>query len=290
MKKPVLLVTGASGQLGQLVLANLIKLASDHKIIGTTRHPESLQGFADTGVEIRALDFDSPVEEIAKSFSGVDRVLLISTNDFSKRLEQHKKAIEAAKQAKVKRILYTSWLNTDTSKSLVASDHYSTEKYIIESGIEHTFLRNSFYAENIAQTIQGALARGSFVGAAGNGAISYITREDCALAATQALLNHSGRSYTINIAGPEAFSYQQLAQLLSEFKGAPVVYTNLAPEKLQETYIQYGLPKEFAHLLVDFDLSAQRGELQPTNKDLSTLLGKQPIKLKEYIAQNFSKT
>ena len=158
-----ILVTGAAGHFGRSVIAHLLTTykVPASQIIAATRRPEGLADLAKQGVTVRAADFDSP--DLAKSFSGAKRLLIISTDSMEggKRLAQHVNAVDAAKQAGVAHLVYTSMPMPDAASPIVfAGDHRGTEEAIIASGISHTILRNSWYMENLAMSLPSALASG----------------------------------------------------------------------------------------------------------------------------------
>ncbi len=281
-----ILVAGASGQLGELVLQELLKLTDAKRVIATSRTPEKLSQYAKQGVEVRALDLNADIEQVKQAFSGAKKVLLISTNDIGNRLPQHKKAVQAAKGAGVEHILYTSWLRTDMSKAMVAYDHRETEKAILDSGLKYTFLRNSYYTDNLEQTLKTALQIGKIFGANGTGKASFVTRQDCASAAAHALVSNQAVDRVIDVSGPEAIDFVELAKRASSFFGKPIEYINLSATELEEMYkTTAGLPEFIAKLLVDFDLSIQRGEIDYVSADVSKLIGREGQKVEEYFKQ-----
>ena len=176
-------ITGATGQLGRLVVENLKKKVAADSIIALVRNPEKATDF---GVEARAFDY-TKADGLVASLQGIDKLLLISGNELGQRLTQHKAVIEAAKQAGVAQIIYTSILHADSSPLSLAIEHLATENEIRVSGLTHTILRNGWYTENYTGSIKGAIAAGAFIGNAGKGKIASAARVDYAEAAAVVL-------------------------------------------------------------------------------------------------------
>jgi NAD(P)H dehydrogenase (quinone) len=280
-----ILVTGASGKLAQLTLAALLK-GGQNNLIATTRDPSKLDGLSTKGVDVRRADFKNPAG-LAEAFEGATRVLLISTPDTGERVEHHKNAVTAAKAAGVKHIMYTSLVNLEESIAVVAPDHTATEKDIKESGLKYTFLRNNTYAENLLFSLPGALETGTLHGCAGNGKVSYVTRLDCANAAAGALINASDCENTVwDITGSQAYSYAELAALVSEIKNKKVVYRDLSTEEYKAVLIKSGLPEKYASLFASFDLSTKNGDVAMVSGAVRKLTGKQPMGLPEFLKTN----
>lgn len=283
-----ILVTGASGHLGQLVLEDLLK-AGQRDLIGTTRDPDKLAHLAQKGVEIRAADFKN-TSSLVEAFRGATRLLLISTADVGHRIDQHKNAIDAAKKAGVKHIIYTSWPNTENSPALVAPDHAATEKLIKESGLKYTFLRNNPYTENLFYTLPNAIESGKLFGCAGDGKISYVMRADCASAAAGALINaEKYENIHFDITGPKAYSYPELLKVLNEVTGKKVTYIDLSPEEFKAGSINSGLPELYAQLFASFDLAAKQGDSGRVTDAVQKLSGKAAIDIHAFLKANFKK-
>src|SRR5687768_3902879 len=190
-------VTGATGQLGRIVIQKLKQKVAGEKIVALAR---SKQKAADLGVEVREADYDRP-ETLASALQGVDTLLLISGSEVGKRAPQHTNVISAAKQAGVKWIVYTSILRADKSTISLAGEHLATEKALKESGIPFTLLRNGWYTENYTGSIPGALAGGALAGSAGNGKISSAARADFAEAAVAVLTGSGQQGKVYELAG-----------------------------------------------------------------------------------------
>lgn len=285
MSTPTLAITGASGQLGQLVLAALLKKVPAERIIAAARTPSKLDGFVARGVTVREADYDKP-ETLAAAFSGVDRLLLISASEIGKRVAQHKAVIEAAKAAGVKLLVYTSLLHADTSPISLAEEHRQTETMIKESGIPYVILRNGWYTENYTVSIPMALQHKALLGSAGEGRISSATRADFAEAAAVVLssdADHAGKVY--ELAGDEAYTLAELAAEISRQAGQEVVYQDMPEEAYKGVLLQAGLPEPVAAMIASSDAHAGRGALFDNARQLSKLIGRPTTSLSEAVAQ-----
>ncbi|WP_353739215.1 SDR family oxidoreductase [Sphingomonas sp. NIBR02145] len=265
----IIAITGATGQLGRLTVEKLkAKLPAD-QIVALVRSPEKA---ADLGVPARAFDYNQP-ETLAAALAGIDTLLLISSSEVGKREAQHAAVIEAAKQAGVGRIVYTSLLRADTSRLSLAGEHLFTEKAIAASGIPYTFLRNGWYTENYAAGVQGAVAHGALIGAAGQGRIAAAARADYADAAV-AVLTGTGHENTIyELAGDTAFTLADLAAEISRQTGRDIPFHNLAPAEYAAALTGAGVPAPFAEMLAGWDVEIAQGALFDDGRVLSKLTG-----------------
>ena len=234
-------VTGATGQLGRLVIQSLPN-ASGEKIVALVRSPEKA---ADLGVETRAFDYARP-DTLAPALSGIETLLLISSSEVGQREAQHRNVIEAAQGTGLKRIVYTSILHADRTPISLGEEHRATEVALASSGLLVTILRNGWYAENYTASIPAALANGAFVGSAGEGRISLATRADYAEAAAVVLTaeGHEGQLY--ELAGDEAVTLTDLAAEISRQTGRDIPYRDLPQAEYAAILTQAGLPDSVA--------------------------------------------
>ncbi|MDQ6525402.1 NAD(P)H-binding protein [Nocardioides sp. LHD-245] len=267
-----LVVTGATGQLGHLVVTSLLaKGVPAERIVALGRDEERLARLADLGVATRRVDY-ADLAALADAVAGAERVLLISGSEVGQRLPQHQNVIDAAKAAGVDLLAYTSIANADTSGIVLAAEHQATEDAIVASGLPHTFLRNSWYLENYTGQLATYAEHGSVLGAAGDGRVSAATRADFAEAAAAALLLE--RPKAVYELGGAAFSLKELAATVGDVLGRDVTYTDLPAEELTKVLVGAGLPEAYAAVLADADLGLGRGELYVEPDDLETLLGR----------------
>jgi NAD(P)H dehydrogenase (quinone) len=273
-------ITGATGQLGRLVVEKLKAKVPASEIIALARTPEKASGL---GVEAREADYERP-ETLERALKGVDTLLLVSSNEVGKRAAQHRNVIEAAKKAGVGRVVYTSLLHADTSPLDLAEEHLATEEALKESGLPYTILRNGWYTENYTGSIPGALAGGAFLGSAGEGRISSATRADFAEAAVAVLTTeeHEGRTY--ELAGDDAWTLSDLAAEISRQSGGEVHYKNLSEGEYAAALKDFGLPEGLARMIAGWDVGASRGALFDDSRQLSKLTGRPTTPLSVAVA------
>lgn len=274
-------VTGATGQLGRLVIERLKAAApAGEAVIALARDPAK---GADLGVDVREADYDRP-ETLAAALAGVDTLLLISSSEVGAREAHHRNVIEAAKAAGVKRIVYTSLLHADTSTLSLAEEHRVTEALLRASGVPFTILRNGWYTENYAGSIPGAVAGGAFAGSAGEGRIAAAARADFADAAVAAVLGagHEGKTY--ELAGDEAFTLAGLAAEISRQTGRDIPYRDLSEADYAALLAGFGLPAGLAAAIAGWDVEASKGALFHDGRELSTLIGRPTTPLSASVA------
>lgn len=273
-------ITGATGQLGRLVINKLKEKASDAEIVALVR---SLEKARDLGVTVKEADYDKP-ETLDQALAGVETLLLISSSEVGKRTAQHRNVIEAAKKTGVKWIVYTSLLHADTSVLSLAAEHLATEAELKQSGIPFTILRNGWYTENYTGSMAGALAGGTFIGSAGEGRISSAARADYAEAAVAVLTseNHEGKTY--ELAGDEAFTLADLAAEISRQTGRNIPYKNLSEAEFADALTGFGLPESLAQAIAGWDIAAAQGALFDDSSQLSKLIGRPTTPLSVAVA------
>ncbi|HXH34779.1 MAG TPA: SDR family oxidoreductase [Plantibacter sp.] len=274
-------VTGATGHLGHLVVEHLLARGTDpSSIVATGRRAEALADLAEQGVRTATVDFTEPATLDAVLESG-DVLLLVSGSEVGQRVAQHANVIDAAKRAGVARIVYTSAPKADTSALVLAPEHKATEELIRASGIPFTFLRNGWYTENYAQTVQQATATGSFVGSVGNGRVSSASRTDYAEAAAVVLVTEGHEGAVYELSGDVAWTHEQLAQTIGELAGREVVYQDLSPEDHAAALTAAGLDEGTVGFVVALDGNTRDGLLGDTSGDLSRLIGRPTTPLVE---------
>lgn len=283
-----ILVTGASGQLGRLVLDNLIasgKVAPTD-IIATTRNVEKLSAYAAKGVSVRAADFDDPAS-LDAAFAGADKILIISTDELGvpgKRLAQHKVAVAAAQKAGAKHILYTSIPQPDDSLVTFAPDHLGTEEAIKATGIAHTILRDGWYAENLFMSLPHALQTGSWYTSTGQGKIAHITRADTAAAIAGAVLKAGTESNIYTLTGTKSRTAEEIAAIVSAATGKPLAVVHVTDAQLAEGLKGAGLPEAFIPTIVSFDANTREGKIASVTNDAETLSGRKPVSFEDFVA------
>ena len=273
-------VTGATGQLGRLVVESLKSKVSAETIVTLVRNPEKA---ADLGIEARAFDY-TQAENLVASLRGIDKLLLISGNEVGQRLPQHLAVIDAAKQAGVKQLFYTSILHADSSPLGLATEHLATEVAIKESGLTYTILRNGWYTENYSGSAKGAVGAGAFIGNAGDGKIASAARVDYAEAAAVVLAGEGHEGKTYELAGDEAYTLTELAAEISKQSGKTIPYNNLTEAEYAGILKSFGLPDGLAEMLANSDTGASKGGLFDDSKVLSELIGRPTTSLAKVVA------
>ena len=282
-----LLVTGASGQLGRLVIKHLIESngVAPSRIVAATRDPSKLADLAAKGIKTVAADFEKP-ETLEKAFAGVGRLLLISTDALGQpglRLSQHTAAVNAAKAVGVGHILYTSMPKPEESLVTFAPDHLGTEEVIKASGLPYTILRNSWYMENLFGSLSNAVASGHWYTASGQGKTPHIAREDLARAAAAALASNDTSSSTVTLTGSELFTVDEVAAIVSEITGKPITVVHVPDEGLAQGLTAAGLPDFIVPMVVSFDANTRAGKFDIITDSFTKLTGKAPVKLKAFL-------
>jgi len=269
-----IVVTGATGHLGRLVIDNLIERGVDPaEIRAAGRNAEKLAELSSRGVQTAVIDFEDPAT-LVPAFTGADALLLVSGSEVGKRMPQHTNAIDAAVAAGVGRVVYTSAPHADTTELAVAPEHKATEELLPASGLPVTFLRNNWYTENYVGPLEQARETGTVVASVGDGRIASATRNDYAEAAAVVLTTpgHEGKVY--ELAGDVAWSFYDLAAAFSEIIGSEVVYTPIEPEEYARILTGAGLDEGTVAFVVALDQATRNGALADVTGDLSRLIGR----------------
>ena len=275
-------ITGATGQLGQLVIKQLLNTVPANQIVAIVRNPAKAEALRQQGITVRQGDY-ADESTMTSALKGVDKLLLISSSEVGQRATQHQNVINAAKAAGVKFIAYTSLLHADKSPLGLHVEHVATEKALAESGIPYALLRNGWYTENYLASAPPALEHGVFIGAAGEGKIASATRADYAAAAAKVISGdgHAGNVY--ELAGDHAWTLSELAAELSKQSGKNVTYQNMSEADFAAALKGVGLPAGLADMLADSDVGASKGGLFDDSHTLSKLIGRPTTPLSESI-------
>ena len=280
-------ITGAAGQLGRLVIDDLLSAGiPGTDLIAIVRDPDKASALTDAGVQVRVADYNDR-GSVQAALADVDKMLMISSPPIGSRVFQHRNIIDAATTAGVSYVAYTSVLHADISHIGLAAEHYATENAIASSGLDFTFLRNGWYWENFTANVRGiglvpTLQTGTLLGAGGDGRLAGAARADYAQAAATVLMTpgHIGKFYEL---GGERLSYAELAAVVSETTGTPVVYKNLTEEQYTSALVNAGLTDAAAKTLASYDAGIARGELDTQTGDLQTLIGRPLTSVAEII-------
>lgn len=286
--QPTLFVTGASGQLGRLVLDFLLADGiAPNRIIAGTRSPEKLAEYAARGVFVRKVDFEDTAS-LPDAFKGADRLLLISTDALDvpgRRLKQHQNAIKAAEEAGVQHIVYTGIVNPMPDfAAIVNGDHGGTEEALTASKLGFTSLRENIYTDYTLGGLGYAVATGQLFKATADGKTAYITREDCARAAAAALASSFEGRRTVDITGPDALSQADIAAIVSDLTGRKVVYAPVDLEAVIQGMVGAGLPRPAAEAFATFDTATAQGQFEGVSSGVQDLTGRKPTSVAEFLA------
>ncbi|BBY49066.1 NAD(P)-dependent oxidoreductase [Mycolicibacterium arabiense] len=272
-------ITGASGRLGGAVAARLLDVVDAADVVLMSRTVESLSGFAARGVGVRPVDFGDP-PSLAPAFEGVDSLLLISTDRVGDRVAGHVAAIEAAKEAGVRHVVYTSVPNpVAANPALAAPDHLATEDALRSSGLAWTSLRNNLYADMQVPSLRRAVEAGRLVVNSGDGRAAYVSRADCAAAAVGALTGRGETNTAYDITGPRALSAYDLAELT----GAALEVVQLDDDAYVEALVGSGLAKDAANFIASFGRAVREGYLADVTTAVRDLTGRRPTSLDELV-------
>jgi NAD(P)H dehydrogenase (quinone) len=282
----MILITGATGNFGKATIGFLLKKnIPANSISALVRSREKATDLIDMGINIKLGDYDD-YSSLVSAFKGVDKLLLVSGSDVFKRGKQQENAVNAAKEAGVKHIVYTSFERkneTDTSPiAFIAKTHTDTEEHIKASGLTYTIMRNSLYADVLPMFMGEKVLETGIVLPAGNGKAAFTTRGDMAEAAANILAGtgHENREYTI--AGLRNYSFEDVAAILSKVSGKQVTYTDLPATVYQDIMSKAGVPAELAGVVAGFSEAIRQGEFLIQKTDLENLLHRKPTTLDDY--------
>lgn len=269
----MIVVTGASGQLGRLVIQSLLKIVPAAGIVAAVRQPAAVADLAALGVQVRQADYAQPAT-LDAAFQGATKVLLISSSALGERVAQHGNVIDAARRAGVALLAYTSLLHADTSPLGLAAEHTATEALLRASGVPHVLLRNGWYTENYLASLPAVLQHGAVIGSAGEGRIASAARADYADAAAAVLTRDDQAGQVHELAGDTSYTLAEFAAEVGRQTGRAIPYVNLPEADYRGALLGAGLPEPLAHLLADSDVGASKGGLFDDGHRLSALIGR----------------
>lgn len=273
-------VTGATGQLGRLVLEDLLSTQEPGSLVAVVRDAAKAGDLESRGVQVRVADYSDPAA-LEAALAGVEKLLLVSGSEVGSRVAQHANVVSAAKAAGVRFIAYTSVLAADTTELILAPEHKATEELIRASGLDFTLLRNGWYSENYAQAVATARQTGAVVAAAGDGRVASAARADYAAAAAAVLTSagHEGRTYELS--GDYAWDFKELATAIAGIAGRDVVYRPVSAPELIQVLTAAGLDQGTAGFLAALDTDTKAGLLATVTGELSGLIGRPTTPLLE---------
>ncbi len=277
-----ILVTGASGILGSAVIDTLLKQMPAQQIATLTRKEEKRLEFQSKGLEAYLGDYDD-IHALEKAMNGVDMVLLISAGDQGDRMQQHKNMVDAAKKVGVKSIAYTSRSLRDrtTLSNALMLEHFATEDYIKESGLTYIFFRNALYMDVLPLFVGKQVFETGIFQPAGDGKVAFALRKEMGEAMANVLLNENGDNQVYRFTGSEAYSFYDVAAVLTELSGKEVTYKPVESEAFQTMMLGKGLPQLMVKKIVDFNTDIKHNQEAIVTNDLENKLGRKPASLKE---------
>jgi len=279
-----IVVTGATGHLGRLIIDALLRDGTPSSdIVALGRSAQKLEALAPLGVRTAVAEYTDRAS-LDAALAGADTVMLVSGSEVGQRFAQHAAVIDAAKAAGVGRIVYTSAPAATTSPLILAPEHKATEEYLAASGIPATILRNGWYTENYVGTAQQAIASGTLASSAGDGRVSSASRKDYADAAAVVLVDDAHAGQTYELSGDTAWSFAELASTVADISGKPVALVALTPEEHTAALTAAGLDEGTAGFVVALDGNIRDGLLGHTPGDLSRLIGRPTTPLREGLA------
>ena len=282
-----ILVTGATGGLGRAIVENLLKTTSPNQLAVLVRDPAKAADLQAQGVAVQQGDY-TDYDSLVRAFSGVDKVLLVSGNDIPNRVPQHTNVINAAKEAGVKHLVYTSaQRKTEDGSSavtFVTAAHVATEKLLKASGLTYTILKNALYLEVLPQFMgPQVLETGTIYLPAGTGKGSFASRADMGAAAAAVLTGPGHENQTYEIAGAASYSFTDVAQVLSELSGKQVQYVSPAPDEFNAQLTQAGVPAQGVQFATAFSQGIAQGEFDLPSPTLTELIGREPESLTNFL-------
>lgn len=293
-----LLVTGASGRFATEAIKGFIDKIGPQNLILMSRKPEKLAHYKEMGCEIRYGDFEKP-ETLEAAAKGADRMLMISGHMVGYRIPQHRNMIEAAVRAGVKQIAYTSYFGSDADNTaLVCQDHHGTEEILKNCGAAYTILRDGLYIDTVVNAmVPGAYGFGQWLHASGDGKMSVVDRNDCVECAVAVLTTSGHENKTYNITGNESFSMAEIAKLAEEFTGIPIKMNDVGKDEFYDYWASKGIPREAltefnvggfewcCDDMYSFETELKKGKFDIKSNDIKAILGREPVRLKEIMAQ-----
>lgn len=283
----MIVVTGATGQLGSLVVEELLKLAPPGGIGVSVRDPSKASRLANRGVRVRHGDFTRP-ETLADAFQGATQILMVSSNAAAyggDTKAQHRSAIDAARAAGAERVVYTSHMGVSaTSAFPPMHDHAATEAMLRESGLTWTALRNGFYAESAPLYFGDALSSG-VLKAPGDGKVSWAAHTDLAAAAARVLMNPGQfNGPTPPLVGAEALDFADMARLLSDLTGTSISRQVVSDEDTVAGLTASKMPPAVVQIVIGFYRAARAGEFIAQDSTLAELIQRQTASMREVLA------
>ncbi|RZT96052.1 NAD(P)H dehydrogenase (quinone) [Ancylomarina subtilis] len=287
-----ILITGASGQLGKSVIKHLLNKVEAKNLAVLVRNEEKASDLKPLGIDVRIGDYTN-YESLLTAFKGIDKLYFISGSDFEGRSKQHENVVNAAKEVGVKHVVYTSFMRKDESSaspiSFVVADHIETEIWLQESGMNYTFLRHNLYMDMLPLFMgENVLKTGVIYQPAGNGKVAFTLREDMAEVASHILTSKGHENKTYDITSDKAYSYNDIASILTDITGKTIAYSSPSVEEFNKTMTEAGVPEMYISLFAGFAQAMEQGELDHCNSVMEQLIGRKATSMADYLREVYS--
>lgn len=278
----MILITGATGQMGTVVIQNLLKKIPDHQIAGLARDEGKAAALKEQGIDIRLGDYDD-LASLDRAMQGIEKVLLIAGTDENKRVQQHRNVVEAAKKAGVQCLTYTGRdlkdRNTLVNKLMVG--HFQTEDVIRESGLNYIIFRNILYMDFIAGVVGDRVFETGIHLPAGQGRVAFALRSELGEAMANALVEGDCDNRTYHFTRSESYSFADVASALTELSGKEVGYTPIEKSAFEAQLTERGVPAFVAERMAGFLTDIKNGQEDNVSADMARFLGRKPASLEE---------
>ncbi|MEP6697882.1 MAG: NmrA family NAD(P)-binding protein [Pseudonocardiales bacterium] len=285
----MMLVTGATGQLGAAVVRRLLQRTDPADVAVLVRDETKAVDLASRGVDVRVADYDD-IPALDRALGGVDRVLLIAGNDPERRVQQHQNVIDVAVRARVDLIGFASrsLRNIEASHNTLMGDYFQTEDGIRSSGLPHVLFRNALYLDTVPLYVGGQRVFETGIRLpAGHGKVAYALRRELGEALANGMLDHAGSDRTHVLAASRAYSFGDLAAALTAIAGRTVDYVPISDDDYIARTVRGGVPEHLARRFLGFFFDIRDNQLDETGSDLQTLLGREPATLQQGCAELF---
>lgn len=283
-----ILVTGVTGHMGSTVIATLLKKIPASQISVITRKEEKCLELQAKGFLAYLGDYNN-ISALEKTMIDVETVLLISSGDQGDRMQEHKNVIDIAKKMGVKNIAYTSRAMKDrtTLQNKLMQDHFDTEDYIKNSGLNYTIFQNGLYMEFLQFFVNKEHMEKGISLPVSDGKVAFTLRADQAEAMANVLLNEEFTNKTYQFTNNQTYSFYDVANILSELSGKEIKYTPIELTTFEETMKQRGLHEAAINKMGGFLLDIKNSQEAVVTNDLESKLGRKPTTLKEALKKIF---
>ncbi|WP_193199778.1 SDR family oxidoreductase [Nostoc sp. MG11] len=278
----MILVTGATGQLGTTVVQNLLEKTSANQIAALVRDERKASALKEKGVDICVGSYDDTAS-LDKAMQGIERVLLIAGTDEENRIKQHQNVVDAAKKAGVQCVAYTSRTLKDrnTLANKLMEGHFQTEDYIKASGLNYVLFRNVLYMDTIPQFVGERVFDTGINLPTDQGRVPFALRSEMGEAIAHVLLESDCSNRIYKLTGSETYSFDDVAATLSDLSGKKVAYTPAEKSAFETQMKGHGVPEMMIEKVTGFLTDIKNGQEDKVSPELENLLGRKPASLRE---------